>query len=262
MTVDADRGPEHDPVRVTVLPDPEQVAGVVADQLVTVLRAVQKEGRVPVVVLTGGSISRKVHAAVASHPDRRQVDWKGVEVWWGDERFVGSDDPERNATQAWEDMLSDLPLDRARVHEVPTADQAADVATAAEQYAEDLEASFAGRLPSETWFDVLMLGIGPDGHCASLFPGRPEVTEDGLALPITQSPKPPPERVTMTMHVLGKAREVWFVATGEEKADALARSVAGGDVGETPSAGPRGRERTTWYVDEAASAGLGTAPTS
>ena len=256
VTVDADRGPEHDPVRVERLSGPDAVAGVVADELVARLRAVQKEGRVPVVVLTGGSISRKVHAAVANHPDRRQVDWKGVEVWWGDERFVAASDPERNATQAWEDMLGDLPLDRARVHEVPAADQAADVATAAHQYAEDLQASFAGRLPSETWFDVLMLGIGPDGHCASLFPGRDEVTEAGLALPVTGSPKPPPERVTMTMEVLGKAREVWFVATGEEKADAVARSLAGGDVRETPSAGPRGRGRTTWYVDEAAASQL------
>ncbi len=256
MTVDADRGPEHDPVRVARLEDPEHVADAVADELVAVLLSVQSEGRIPVVVLTGGTISRKVHHAVATHPDRRKVDWKGVELWWGDERFVAGDDPERNAAQAWDDMLSDLPLDRARVHAVPTSDQAADVTTAAAQYADDLEASFAGRLPAENWFDVLMLGIGPDGHCASLFPGRDEVDADGLAVPVAESPKPPPERVTMTMDVLGKAREVWFVATGEEKADAVARSVAGGDVHETPSAGPRGRERTTWFVDEAAASGL------
>ena len=255
-TVEADRGPGHDPLRVRRLPDPEHVADVVADELVELLREVQKDGRVPVVVLTGGSISRKVHAAIASHPERRHVDWGGVELWWGDERFLPAHDHERNATQAWEDMLAALPLDRARVHEVAGSDQAVDVTVAAKQYADDLGSSFQGRLPAEPWFDVLMLGIGPDGHCASLFPGHPEVRAEGLALPVQDSPKPPSERVTFAMDVLGSARQVWFVATGEDKADAVARSVAGGDVDETPSAGPRGREATTWFVDEAAGSAL------
>ena len=256
LAVEADRGPDHDPLRVLRFGDPDHVADVVADELVEVLRAVQRAGRVPVIVLTGGSIARKVHAAVAALEARREVDWAGVEIWWGDERFVPADDLERNSAQAWEDMLGELPVDPARVHEVADADEAADVETSAEQYADDLEAGFAGRLPAEPWFDVLMLGIGPDGHCASLFPGRPEVDQDGLAVPVRESPKPPPERVTMTMDVLGKAREVWFVATGEDKADAVARSVAGGDATQTPAAGPRGRERTTWFVDEAAASAL------
>ena len=254
--LDVDRGPQKDPVRVVRLGTPDEVARVVADELVATLVAAQQEGRVPAVVLTGGSIARKVHAAVASHPERNHVDWKGVEVWWGDERFVPVHDDERNATQAWEDMLSKLPLDRSRVHEVPGSDQAEEVALAAHQYAEDLECSFRGRLPAEPWFDVLMLGIGPDGHCASLFPGRDEVHADGLAIPVEDSPKPPPERVSLTMDVLGRARLVWFVATTEDKADAVARSVAGGDLGETPAAGPRGREQTTWFVDEDAGSRL------
>ncbi len=113
-------------------------------------------------------------------------------------------------------------------------------------------------LPSgdEPWFDVLMLGIGPDGHCASLFPGRPEVDASGVTVAVRDSPKPPPERVSLSMGTLQRARQVWFVAAGEGKADAVARSIGGGDVHATPSAGPRGSVETRWYVDEAAASRL------
>jgi 6-phosphogluconolactonase len=101
-----------------------------------------------------------------------------------------------------------------------------------------------------------MLGIGPDGHCASLFPDRGEVDSEAVVLAVRDSPKPPPVRITMGMPTLLRARHVVFVATGEEKADAVARSVAGGAVRETPAAGPRGIESTTWYVDDHAGARL------
>ena len=251
------------PEDVIRLADPDAVAQRVADDLVGLLRKVQDEGRVPRIVLTGGSIARKVHAAVATSGDA--VDWPRVELWWGDERFVPGDDPERNAGQTWEDLLEHVPVDPERVHAMPASDdEYADADAAAWAYARDLREavgadpdSRAAAVDSEdAWFDLLMLGIGPDGHCASLFPGRSEVESTADVLGVHDSPKPPPTRISLGLPVLKRADVVWFVATGTEKADAVSRSVAGGDVVETPSAGPRGLRSTTWYVDEAAAAQL------
>jgi 6-phosphogluconolactonase len=233
----------------------DELAGQVAAAVVRELAAVQATRRVPSLVLTGGTISRHVHAALVDAG--RDVDWSHVELWWGDERYLPLTDPDRNAAQAREDLLDRVPVDPQRVHEVSASDgEHADVGSAASAYAHDLRRWVEGRGPGEPWFDVLMLGIGPDGHCASLFPGRPEVDANGYVLPVTDSPKPPPTRITLGMPVLQRARRVLFVATGDEKADAVAASVRGEDVHQTPAAGPRGLADTTWFVDEAAAARL------
>jgi 6-phosphogluconolactonase len=241
---------------VTVLrrPTDDEVASSVAEALLAVLAEVQAAGREPSVVLTGGTIARKVHTAVADHVDRGRVDWGRVHLWWGDERFVPVDDEERNEGQARADLVDRLPFDPEKVHAIAADDGSTGVEDAAAAYATELETV----LPEgdEPLFDVLMLGIGPDGHCASLFPGRPEVDATGLTVAVRDSPKPPPLRVSLTMPTLQRARQVWFVATGEGKAEAVARSVAGGDVHVAPSAGPRGTEGTRWYVDAAAAARL------
>jgi 6-phosphogluconolactonase len=235
---------------VVRLPDPDGVGERVARDVLGLLVDTQAAGRVPSLVLTGGSIARKVHAAMAAGDG---PDWSRLEFWWGDERYVDSDDEQRNAGQAWADLLSAVPLDPERVHAMPAADDDyLDVEAAAWAHARELAAAVDGVPEGAPWFDVLMLGIGPDGHCASLFPGRGEVESDAMVLGVRESPKPPPVRITMGMTTLHRARHVVFVATGEEKADAVRRSVAGGDVRETPAAGPRGTVSTTWYVDDAA----------
>jgi 6-phosphogluconolactonase len=232
----------------------DEVAAAVADAFVTALAGVLTEGREPSVVLTGGTIARKVHAAVAQHPDRDRVDWSAVHLWWGDERFVPAGHNDRNEDQARADLIDQLPFDPAKVHPIPANDGSTTVEAAAAAYAAELHKVLpSGEQPG---FDILMLGIGPDGHCASLFPGRPEVGATGLTVAVHDSPKPPPLRVSLTMPSLRRARQVWFVVSGEEKAEAVSRSVAGGDVHETPSAGPRGSDETRWYVDEAAAARL------
>lgn len=236
------------------LPDADAVAATVAEALLSRMREVQADGSEASVVLTGGSISRAVHRTLAGHARRDEVDWGRVHWWWGDERFVTPDDPERNAGQAEEDLLAHLPVDRRLVHAVPARGEVADAEAAAAAYAEELTAVHAGRDGEQPWFDVLLLGIGPDGHCASLFPGRPEVRAPGVALAVHDSPKPPPTRVSLTMATLGRATQVWFVAAGDEKAQAVADSVAGADVLAVPAAGPRGRAATHWFVDEAAAA--------
>lgn len=242
---------------VVRLVDPDAVAQRVAADLVELLRRLQADGRVPRLVLTGGTVARKVHAALAASAAASGVDWSRVELWWGDERFVPSDDPDRNAGQTWEDLLEHVPVDPGRVHAMPAADdEYADADAAAWAYAQALREAVGADESVGAWFDLLMLGIGPDGHCASLFPDRSEVESDADVLGVHDSPKPPPTRVSLGLRTLQRADLVWFVATGSEKADAVARSVQGGDVVKTPSAGPRGRTATTWYVDEAAAVDL------
>lgn len=231
---------------------PEALARSVADRLVDRLAEVQREGRVPSVVLTGGTIAVKIYAAVADCPARDSVDWGAVEVWFGDERFVPADSPERNAGQAARAMLDRLPFDPKRVHVMPASDgpYGDDVDAAAAAYGRELRAS--GGDGSVPVFDVLMLGIGPDGHCASLFPGRQELFSNEPAVAVRDSPKPPPTRISLTMWVLRRAREVWWVAAGEGKAQAVHDALQDSDPVDVPSAGPKGLERTVWFLDEAA----------
>lgn len=236
-------------------PTDDAVAGHVADRVLDLLECAQDSRGAASVVLTGGSIARKVHAAIAGHPHRDRVDWSKVTFWWGDERYVPSDDDERNAGQAWEDLLQHLPLDPERVHAMPASDdEYADADAAAWEHGQELRASVDET--DQAWFDVLMLGIGPDGHCASLFPDHAEVESEADVLAVHDSPKPPPTRISMGMPTLRRARHVLFVAASEEKADAVARSVSGDDLTRTPAAGPRGHNTTEWFVDDAAASAL------
>jgi 6-phosphogluconolactonase len=236
----------------------DELAHAAAARLVTRLTDLQAEGRVPSVVLTGGTIADKVHRAVAGSPARGAGDWRRVEVWFGDERFVPADSPDRNAGQAAEAMLDHLPLDPARVHLMPPSDGdfGDDLDAAARWYAEELERYAAGR-PGDALFDVLILGVGPEGHCASLFPGHPALDQPGTVVGVRNSPKPPPTRLSLTMAPLNRADEVWWVAAGEEKADAVRAAIAGADVHEVPAAGPKGLSRTLWLLDREAASRLG-----
>ena len=229
-------------------PSAEALAAAVAGRLVAHLAAVQAAGDIPSVVLTGGSIAVKIHEAVVT-ATRDDVDWSRVDVWFGDERFVPEDDSERNAGQAAEAMLDHLPFSPGRIHAMPPSDgrYGDDVEAAAAGYADELLAADDGSIPR---FDVLMLGIGPDGHCASLFPGRTEVDESAPAVAVRDSPKPPPTRITMTGGTLANATEVWFVAAGEGKAEAVRDALGDADPHDVPAAGPKGIERTVWFLDE------------
>ena len=227
--------------------DAEGLAHAVAARFLTAVVDAQSNGRVAQVVLTGGRVAAVVHRAVAESPARTAIDWSRVEFWWGDERFLPDGDPERNETQARDALLSHVDVDPARVHPMP-ADAGQGAEAAAEAYAAELAAA------GSPTFDVLMLGVGPDGHVASLFPGYPQVKiTDVAAVAVHDSPKPPPTRVSLTLPAIDRAREVWFVVSGEDKADAVAKALSGGDV---PAARPRGLDRTLWLLDQAAAGGL------
>lgn len=231
--------------------DADVLVGDVASALLDRLEAAQARGEVPQVGLTGGSIAEALHRELARRSADSAIDWSRVVFWWGDERFVPADSPDRNAQQAREALLAHVPVDPARVHEVPASDQVATAEDAAAAYSETMCSEGAG------FFEVLMLGIGPDGHCASLFPGHPALeARDAIAVAVHDSPKPPPDRVTLTFDAMERCRAVWFIASGEGKAEAVARALADeGTVAETPARGVRGDE-TVWWLDEDAASAL------
>lgn len=233
-----------------MFPSADAVARAVAEQMVARIAAVQAEGRVPSIVLTGGSIANEIYRAVAALPSG-DVDWMRVDFWWGDERYVPADSTDRNDRAAELDLLDVVGVDPARVHAMPAADEVhPDLDSAAAAYAQEVRERGRGE------FDLVLLGLGPDGHVASLFPDHPQLElRDDIAVAVTDSPKPPPERISLTFDALNRTREVWFLVTGGAKADAVARALAEeGSVQQTPARGVTAEPSTWWLDEDAASA--------
>ena len=225
--------------RIEVHEDASALAASVAGALVSRLAQAQSRGEQPHVALTGGTIADAVHHELARLASGDSgVDWSRVD---------SRDSSDRHAAAARAAFLDPVGADPSRVHEIGSTDDAASVAEAAEAYGRELHTHGSGA------FEVVMLGVGPDGHVASLFPGQPTLdVDDEIAAPVTDSPKPPPERVTLTLPALNRTRATWLVVSGSEKAHAVARAVAGDDL---PSARVHGTEETVWFLDrEAASA--------
>ena len=233
------------------------LASAAAARTVTRLAdAIAAEGHAHLVV-TGGGIGTKVLAAIAASPARDAVDWRLVDFWWGDERFAAAGNPERNETGARAALLDVIGADPARVHAVPGPDgpDGDDPDAAAARYAAEL-ARAAGDAGAVPVFDVLMLGIGPEGHVASIFPESPAAHATGSVVAVRNSPKPPPTRISLTFSAIQAAREVWILASGAEKADAVAEALSGVSQDKVPAAGARGRDRTLFLLDQAAAAKL------
>ena len=242
---------------VFVLSDGALLAKAVAARLVTVLAdAVAARGHASV-VLTGGGIGTAVLAALGDEPARDAIDWQRLDIWWGDERFVAVGDPERNETGARAALLDRVDVDPARVHPMPGPDgpDGNDPEAAAARYASWLAAAALpadhGPVPA---FDVLMLGIGPEAHVASLFPHQPALHDERSVVPVYETVKPPPWRLSLTFPSIQAAREVWILASGAGKADAIANALSSPDTDEYPAAGARGTERTLFLVDRDAAA--------
>ncbi|MDO7881959.1 6-phosphogluconolactonase [Salinibacterium soli] len=240
--------------RVIVHPDKETLAGSVAARFLTKVVDLIAEFDEATVVLTGGSMGIAVLAAINASPARDSVDWSRVNVWWGDERFLPEGDPERNETQAREALLDHVPLDPARVHPFARSDAGIDLDAAAAAYAEEL-AEHAARDSRQPHFDITFLGMGPDGHIASLFPERSGIRErEATVLAVRNSPKPPPERLSLTLPVINSSARIWLVVAGQDKAAALGLTLAGASINEVPAAGVEGRRRTLFFVDGEAAA--------
>ena len=240
----------HVEPRVEVHEDAAELSTAVAGELLNRIADAQAAGGVPNICLTGGTIAASIHREVARLADESGVDWGAVEFWFGDERFVAPDSADRNAGQAKAAFLDEVGVSAHRIHEMPSTAEVADVEVGAAAYAQEL-------LAHGGHFDVVMLGVGPDGHIASLFPGFPQLdAENHLAVGVTGSPKPPPERISLTFQALGNATSVWLLVSGDAKAEAVASALGGADPHQTPAAGVHGREETIWFLDRAAASRL------
>jgi 6-phosphogluconolactonase len=247
-------GPE-----VIVHRDAELLAKAVAARLVTrLVDAIAARGNASL-VLTGGGIGTAVLTELAAAPARDAVDWRHLDVWWGDERFVPSGDKERNETGARAALLDHVDVDPARVHPMPPSDgpDGDDPDAAAARYATWLTEAATpedhGPVPS---FDVLLLGIGPEGHIASLFPGMPALYDERSVVAVRNSPKPPPTRLSLTLPSINAAKEVWILASGKEKAGTVALALSGAGPVQVPAAGAHGRQRTLFLLDSDAAGQL------
>jgi 6-phosphogluconolactonase len=247
------------PPLVVVHQDAPLLAQAVAARIITALVDVQAARGEASIVMTGGGIANATLREVADSPARAAIDWGRLTVWWGDERFLPEGHPDRNVTQAREVLLDRVDVDPARVHPMPASDGPIgdDIDAAAAAYAAELAAAARpedhGGVPV---FDVLLLGVGPDGHVASLFPEAPALYDDAAVVPVRGAPKPPPTRISLSLATINTAREAWLIAAGEEKAAAARLALSGAGPTAIPAAGVHGRVATRWLLDRPAASRL------
>jgi 6-phosphogluconolactonase len=237
---------------------PQLLAAATAARLVTRLVDLQSARGTASVVLTGGRTGTAVLEELRAAPARDAVDWSQVDFFWGDERFLPAGHPERNETQARAALLDHVPVVPERVHAMAPSDgeYGDNPEAAAEAYAAMLAvaARSEDHYPAPT-FDVCMLGVGEEGHTASIFPRSPAVYDtERSVVAVHGCPKPPPVRVSLTLPTIRHSAEVWLMTTGEGKAAAVAMALRGAGEVALPAAGARGRVRTLWLLDKAAGA--------
>jgi 6-phosphogluconolactonase len=238
--------------RVQVLEDIKAVARAAAEVFVKLAAQAKAEKRPFRVALAGGDTPKALYAVLASSECRSRVDWEDVSFFFGDERAVPPDHPDSNYRTANETLFRPLGLSDRKVHRMKA--EVGVLETAAKAYENELRSVFDGRIPQ---FDLVLLGMGPDGHTASLFPGSPVLKEQARwVMPVTDAPKPPPRRLTLTVPVLNASRQVLFMVTGADKASALREVLQGTAPPEQyPAKFVRpGPGRLEWLMDEAAGA--------
>lgn len=242
--------------RVVVSPDARTLAEGVAKRFFQRISSRAAEGKTTHVLLTGGTAGTSVLHAAGESPVRHEVDWSNVHFWWGDERFVPADDPARNENAAREAFLSHIDVPAQNIHPIPAADAGRSHDEAVSDYAAELAAHGTAE---QAWprFSIAFLGVGPDGHIASLFPDRGEIGDtENSVLAVRDSPVPPSDRITLTRPVINSSRRVWLVLPGTDKASALGLALAGASYHSVPAAGAKGRKQTVFFVDEAAAQGV------
>ena len=210
-------------------------------------QAIQERG-VFTIALSGGSTPRTLYELLAKDY-RTTMDWNHTHIFWGDERFVSHDDPESNFRMVKESLLDHIEILQENIHPIPTL--MANTWEAAASYASELQAFLGADIPE---FDLILLGLGGDGHTASLFPGMmPDEMSDGVVI-ATRSPAPPAQRISLTLPVINNARSVFFLVAGEEKKEILKSVLAdeGNPATNYPSARVNPRGELIWFVDEAA----------
>ncbi|WP_232549368.1 6-phosphogluconolactonase [Propioniciclava soli] len=224
-----------------------ELVEAVAERLLERLETLRADPeKVVQLCLTGGRTATRVYTALTERLDASTLDTQRLELWWSDERFVATEDPDRHAGHVLAILAGKLSMRSDLTHPMPAADGLADSAAAAASYGKEL---------GETGFDICLLGMGPDGHVASVFPDHPSFEAAGHpVIGVTDSPFPPSERISLTVPTLNRSAEVWFLVTGDEKADAVRRSVAGDPT--VPAGVVRGSVHTWWFLDRPAASAL------
>ncbi len=233
--------------RFTVLPA-AAVAEATADRFVSAARSAIDARDIFRVALSGGSTPKQVYPLLLQPRRRDAVDWSKVEFFWGDERAVPPDHPDSNFGAAYQALIAQLPDVRPdRIHRMPA--EAPDIDAAALSHESELRLAFGARASELPAFDLIWLGMGPDGHTASLFPGTLAIEEDERWVVGNWVPSLDTWRMTLTYPILDAARYVVFAVTGADKADAVRRIRAGGSG--LPAEAVSGR-RVEWIADAAA----------
>jgi 6-phosphogluconolactonase len=236
--------------------DKAELVAAVGDRLIgAITDAIEARGQA-LIVLTGGGTGIGLLEHVRDNGSA--VDWSKVRLFWGDERYVPASDDDRNDKQAREALIDHIDIPAANVHAMPASDGefGEDIDAAALAYEQVLAAVADDGEPVPS-FDVHLLGMGGEGHVNSLFPHTAATRETARrVVGVTDSPKPPPKRITLTLPAVQRSREVWLVVAGAEKADAVAAAIGGADPDDVPAAGAQGRDATVWLLDEDAASKL------
>lgn len=239
------RGAGPAALRIERAADLNDLAARVATQCIEVLRSRQDEGAIPCIVLTGGGAGGEVLRALAEHSRRDEVNWTRVRFLWGDERWVPKGHADRNDLLADASLFAVTETDPSLIHRVAGSDEGVSLDDAATMYAQQVAEVLR--------IDIALNGVGPDGHIASLFPDRSESELTGVgvpeALPIRHSPKPPPERVTLSLDTLNRADHVWLLAAGASKATAAASLISRTEP-ILPAARAQGQLSTVLWADD------------
>lgn len=234
---------------LTVLADRAAVEQSVAELLVKEIIDVLAIRDECTIVLTGGTVGIGTLHAVARSPRCADISWDRVRILWGDERYVPAGHPDRNDEQADEALLRHVPVDSRKVLRFPSSDSGLSLETAAGEFTKMLVLEF----PDGFHADVSLCGIGPDGHVASLFPGRDH--GPGTVIAVHDSPKPPAERLSLTFEALNSSRKIWIVCAGTDKAEAVHRLMTD-DAETTPAVRLKGLEETKVFADTSAASAL------
>jgi 6-phosphogluconolactonase len=218
--------------------------------------AVAARGRFTI-ALSGGSTPKRLYQLLTKEPFRSQLDWGRIEIFWGDERCVPPDHPDSNYRMTREAMLDHLPIPAEHIHRMEA--ERSDLDAAARDYQDVLARVFYGKStgPEPPALDLVLLGMGPDGHTASLFPHTDALRETLRWVVPNHVPQLNTDRLTMTRPILNRAREVLFLVAGADKAERLTEVLAGpADPDRLPSQSIQPSGQLVWFIDRAAAARL------
>lgn len=234
---------------LAILATAAEATELAASTLARWIAADRAEGRTVHVALAGGTTPAGAYRTLAALVH----DWADVHLWLGDERLVPAADPDANIAMVRAALVGPAGIPDDQLHPVPTQ---LDVATAAATYGAQISAALPQLAPGLPMFDIVMLGLGEDAHVASLFPDTPGLTSKDVCIAVSDAPKPPPQRVSLTLRTINAARRRLLLATGAGKCEALATALAG-SAPHVPASLVR-PERTTIVTDRAAAALIGS----